>query len=53
MDRTNGRLDAAVLAYREEPTHENRERLLAAQREHNEAFLREQTGEYIERTRED
>lgn len=52
MDRTNGRLDAAVLAYREDPSEENRQRLLAAQREHNDDFMREQTGAYIERTKE-
>ena len=51
MDRTNGRLDAAVIAYRESPTEENRLALRAVANEHNEAFLREQTIEFIARTR--
>lgn len=51
MDRTDGMLDAAVLVYREDPTPENRATLLAAQEAHAAAFVREQTGTFIERTR--
>lgn len=51
MDRTQGRLDQAVLAYRENPTEENNKRLLEIQREHVDNFYAEQTGVYIERTR--
>ncbi len=45
-DRTNGKLDAAVLAYREAPTEANRLALLAAQAEHTARFYEEQTGVY-------
>jgi hypothetical protein len=51
MDRTSGALDRAVIAYREDPTEANRLRLLAAQAAHTEAFYREQSDEFIERTR--
>lgn len=50
VDRTNGELDAAVLAYREDPSEANRDRCLAAQERHHEAFLREQTAEFMART---
>ena len=45
MDLTDGRLDAAVLAYRENPTEENRAALMAVQREHHEAFLAQERAE--------
>jgi hypothetical protein len=51
VNRTNGRLDAAIIAYREAPTPENRARLMAVQREHAAHFMREQTGGFIARTR--
>ena len=50
VDRTNGELDRAVVAYREDPSDENRERVLAAQEAHVEAFHRERTGEAQLRT---
>jgi hypothetical protein len=50
VDRTEGRLDAAVLAYRAEPTDANRAALMAAQREHSDAFIAEQTVDYQRRT---
>jgi hypothetical protein len=49
-DRTDGRLDAAVLAHRESPTEENLAVLLAVQAQHAEAFMREQTTESMTRT---
>ena len=51
MDRTDGELDAAVLAYREDDSEANRQRLLAAQRAHDDAFVGEMTGTFQERTR--
>jgi hypothetical protein len=45
--------DHAVLAYRADPTPENYERLLAAQRGHAESFMRTQTIEFIHRTKVD
>lgn len=50
VNRTNGRLDKAVVAYRENPTEANREALMAVMREHNEVFMQEQTTDYIART---
>lgn len=50
VDRTNGELDAAVLAHREDPSEENRERALRAAEAHNAAFLAEQTEEFQRRT---
>jgi len=50
MDRTNGRLDAAVIAYRESPTEENRELLRLVAVEHNDAFLQDMTVDYMART---
>lgn len=49
-DRTNGELDAAILAYREDPSEENRERCLRAQQAHTDAFYAEQTGVFQART---
>lgn len=46
VDRTEGRLDAAVLAYRADPTPENEAAVFAAMREHNDAFERDQTIEF-------
>lgn len=51
MDRTNGELDKAVLAYRENPTDENREHLLRMQEAHVADFYREETEGFIERTK--
>lgn len=50
MDRTNGKLDEAVLAYREDPTEANKQRLLALQEQHVTDFYREQADEFIRRT---
>jgi hypothetical protein len=49
-DRTNGELDAAVIAYRELPDEANLRRLMAAQRAHVDAFYRERTAEFQART---
>lgn len=49
--RDTSALDAAVLAHRADPTEENRERLMAAQRAHADGFYREQTVEFQRRTR--
>lgn len=49
-DRTNGGLDKAVIAYRDNPTPENRAVLIAAQRAHADAFAAEQTAEFQRRT---
>lgn len=51
MDRTNGALDKAIIAFRANPTPENRAALMTAAKRHNEHFVREQTGNYIERTK--
>ena len=51
VDRTQGRLDAAVIAHRDNPTEATKAALMAVMKEHNEAFLREQTGEFIRRTK--
>lgn len=51
VDRTHGRLDAAVLAYRADPSEANHAALMAAGLEHTEAFLNEQTIEFQSRTR--
>lgn len=53
MDRTQGRLDAAVIAYRENPTEENRVALMVIMKEHNDKFLAEQAQEFIQRTTEE
>lgn len=50
LDRTEGRLDAAVLAYRADRTPENEAAVFAAMREHNDAFERDQTIEFQTRT---
>jgi hypothetical protein len=50
MNRTDGRLDAAVLCYRNNPSSRNYDLLMIAMREHHDAFLREQTIDYQERT---
>lgn len=49
-DRTNGELDAAILAYREDPSEENRERCLHAQQAHTDAFYAEERAEWMART---
>jgi hypothetical protein len=46
VDRTNGELDAAILAYRDDPSEENRDRCLKAQQAHTDAFYAEQTEEF-------
>lgn len=51
VDRTDGELDAAILAHRQNPTPENLARALAAGRAHHEHYLAEQTDEYIARTK--
>lgn len=51
MDRTGGELDRAVLAHRADPSETSHERVMAAMRAHNDAFMREQTGVFIEQTR--
>lgn len=50
MDRTNGRLDAAIIAYRDNPTPDTYAALALASEEHNEGFLLEQTIEFQART---
>ncbi len=50
QDRTEGRLDRAVIAYREDPSEINRQRLMLVQEEHYRAFMAEQTGDFILRT---
>jgi hypothetical protein len=52
MDRTNGELNRAVLAYRENPTPENERRLIAAQEAHYEHFSREEIADFQRRTHE-
>jgi hypothetical protein len=49
-DRTNGALNRAILAYRENPTPENRAALLAAQSAHVNHFYAEQAAEFVRRT---
>ena len=49
-DRTNERLDTAIITYRENPTDANRRHLLTLQREHVDAFYREQAREFMART---
>ena len=51
VDRTEGELDQAVLAFRGEQSCRNRARVLNAARRHNEHFLREQTKTFVARTR--
>lgn len=46
-----GRLEAAILANRADPSPENHERVLAVMREDVDRFLREQTIDYQRRTR--
>ena len=53
MDRTNGRLDAAVIAFRDCPSAANAAALMQVQADHARAFLAEQTGEFQDRTRTD
>lgn len=50
LDRTNGELDAAILAYREDDSYENMKRLQAAQQAHVDAFYAEQAEEFQART---
>jgi hypothetical protein len=50
VDRTNGELDAALMAFREDPSDANRARLMAAQQLHVDDFFAEQTGEFMQRT---
>jgi hypothetical protein len=47
VDRTGGRLDAAVLAYRKEPSEENRLELLAAQGVQCDRFFDSQAASYV------
>lgn len=49
-DRTNGELDAAILAYRDDPSEENRERCLRAQQAHTDAFFAEERADFQART---
>jgi hypothetical protein len=48
--RTNGELERAIIAYREDPTEANRARLLAAQSAHVNDFYAEQAREFVGRT---
>lgn len=48
--RDTSKLDAAVIAYREDPTEANRACTMAAMIEHNERFMAEQTAEFQSRT---
>lgn len=50
-DRTGGRLDAAVLAYRLEPSEENRLELLAAQGVQCNRFFASRAASYVARGR--
>jgi len=52
-DRTGGRLDAAVLAYRKEPSEESRLELLAAQGVQCDRFFASQAASYAARGRGD
>jgi hypothetical protein len=45
----NHALDAAILAYRADPSEENRARLMALQRAHVDHFYREMSAEYVSR----
>jgi hypothetical protein len=49
-DRTNGELDTAVIAFRREPTPDNRARLMTAMEAHADSFKREQTSDFVDRT---
>ncbi|MHB1975302.1 MAG: hypothetical protein ACYCR4_13635 [Acidimicrobiales bacterium] len=53
VDRTGGRLDAAVLAYRKEPSEENRLELFAAQGVQCDRFVDNQAASYAARCRGD
>lgn len=50
MDRTDGRLDAAVLAYRSNPTPDTYAALALEAEEHHERFIADQTVDYQART---
>lgn len=52
IDRTNERLDSAVIAHRENPTEETLREVMNAANEHNDAFMAEQARIFIERTRQ-
>lgn len=52
IDRTDGRLDAAVLAYRADPSESNREALMLLAAEHHAHFVAEQSEEFVIRTSE-
>lgn len=49
-DVMSSHLDELIRAYREDPTPENKQRLLEAQRANSTAFMRNRSVEYIERT---
>lgn len=51
MKRDTTRLDAAVLAFRKNPTPENREALLEEQRAYTAGFFQRLAADYIEQTR--
>lgn len=44
-------VDRALAAFREDPSEENRARLLTAQQDHMTSYYQERSVEYIERTR--
>lgn len=48
--RDTSKLDAAILAHRENPTDETAAAVLAAQTAQNDRFQREQTDDYQRRT---
>lgn len=50
VDRTDGQLDAAVLAHRANPNPITRARVLATQADHAHAFMTDQTTDYQART---
>lgn len=47
VDRTDGELDAAILANRENPTPESEARVMAAARQHQQAFFAEERAELM------
>ena len=48
---SESKLDAAIQAYRENPTPENHAKLLALQAAHTNTFYASQTADYIRRTK--
>jgi hypothetical protein len=50
VNRTQDRLDAAIIAYREAPSCTTRAVLFEAMEDHRDQFFREQTTEFQDRT---